>query len=525
MTDKKRILDRAINYLSPRWGAARQMMRTIGGYDSGSRSSSVFQEFITNTSDADTSFNWDAQRIIDRSRDMVRNVPVAGALINRICDHSIGDSGLRCHPQVDAKTLGWTDDEATRWQDETNQEWLLWSESEEADFNRTITFPEKTYLTLKSELEGGDCFTLFLSKKRPGSDYKLKLQTLEGEYCSNPGNTVNTETLFRGIESDAEGVPFRYWFSKNHPGDRTATAKKEDWQGRNIFSRNGDRVILHHYDKIRPGQTRGVPVLGPVTNKLLQLGRLTNAELMAAVINSYYAIVIKGDPKDTQQTLKNPQETQTLGDDERFTLATGAVTRIKGDVEFESFNPDRPNVNYEAFFKTIVTEIGAHVGVPRSLILMSFDKSFSASKGEILLAWAYFLSKRTHIALNLCQPTYERFLDEAVATGKIVAPGYFDSFRIRKAYRGSAFEQWTGPTRPAFDELKEAQAEKVWYELKVKSLTEITNGVSGRDWRKVNEQINRENESKGGMSEENQETLTGMIAAEVSRQAALRGEL
>jgi len=514
---KKNLLDRAINFFSPKWANSREYMRTVGGYEGGSTTSSIFQEFLTTTTDADSSVGWDADRIIARSRDNIRNVPVASAIVNRTCDHSIGDRGLRCHPQIDAAVLGMSDEQKTAWQEKTNGEWLRFTESEESDFQRTITFPEKTYLTLKSELEGGDCFTLFINKKRPGSDFNLKLQTVEGEYCSNPDRRTNTNQLYRGVQKDSEGVPVAYHFSKYHPGDKLSKTASNVWAQRQIFSRNGDRLVLHHYDKGRPGQTRGVPVLGPVTGKLLQLGRLSKAELMASVINSYYAIVVQGKPADTQPVLKNPEESETLGDDDKFKLGTGTIARVKPGTDFKSFDPSRPNTNYKPFFEAMVAEIGAAIGVPRSLILMSFDKSYSASRGEVLLAWVFFLAKRTHIAVNLCQPTYERWLDEAVATGKIAAPGYFNSLIIRKAYRGSAYEQWTGPTRPAFNELQEAKANEANHKMGVKSLTEITSALTGREWKKVNDQINQENKIKSPDVEQT-------VELELKRQAELRGE-
>jgi capsid protein len=129
---------------------------------------------------------------------------------------------------------------------------------------------------------------------------------------------------------------------------------------------------------------------------------------------------------------------------------------------------------------------------------MLFDKSYSASRGEVLLAWIYFLAKRTHVAVGLCQPTYEAFLDEAVALGRISAPGYFQNEIFRKAYQGSPYNQWTGPTRPAIDELKEARAHALYNSIGTQSLQEITTKTTGRSWQKVNEQIIREHNLRVG---------------------------
>jgi capsid protein len=149
-------------------------------------------------------------------------------------------------------------------------------------------------------------------------------------------------------------------------------------------------------------------------------------------------------------------------------------------------------------------EIGAGISIPKSLILMWFDRSYSASRGEVLLAWVFFMSMRTHIALNKCQPAYESFIDEAVARGILQAPGYFSDKRIRRAYLGSAYEQWTGPSMPAIDVLKEAKAEAVKInETKTKSRTQSTAEMDGTDWNEtVFPQLEEENEKLQDFTQE-----------------------
>jgi lambda family phage portal protein len=403
-------LDRIIEIFSPEKALKRKEARfelNNGRYDGGSTSSAIFQEFITTTTDADSSVDWDRSRIVARSRDNVRNVPIATGLIKRICDHAIGDKGLSLHAQVDKEVLGWEPEQAIVWQKQAESIWKYFSESKESDYKREQNIAEKTYLTLKSELEGGDCFTLFTNIKRTGFDFDLKLQSVEGEYVSNKDYIGNSSTLVEGVEKSIKGVPLRYWFSKFHPGDRLNYSGNK-WVPREIYDSRGRRNILHHTDPIRFGQTRGIPVLGPVTGKLLQIGRLSNAELMASVINSYYTLIVQGKVADTVQVKKSPNESNSaLSTDDKLTLGPGTIARVRPNTQIDSFDPKRPNLDFLPFFESMVAEIGAAVGVPKSLILMTFDKSYSASRGEVLLAWVYFLSKRTHIAVNFCQPVYE----------------------------------------------------------------------------------------------------------------------
>ena len=97
--------------------------------------------------------------------------------------------------------------------------------------------------------------------------------------------------------------------------------------------------------------------------------------------------------------------------------------------------------------------------------------------------------------------------------GRISAPGYFQNEMIRKAYQGSPYNQWTGPTRPAIDELKEARANALYNSIGTQSLQEITSKTTGRSWRKVNEQISREHKLRIEAGLETEVDIPGIVEA------------
>jgi len=478
---KRYLPERALKREQARIGL--EFLGKAGGYEGASKAISSFENFVTALSDPDQSIQYDRETLIERSRDYVRNKPIAGAILNRACDHAVGADGLNLQSTIDAKFLGLSRQQAQTWQQGVEAEFRLFAESHESDFARTENFYQKTYSTLHSELEGGDCFSLLVNKPRPGSPYDLKIQTIEAERVSNPDNQSNDETLRFGIERDADGVPVRVHISNRFPLTTRGGAGMT-WQAREIFSlKSGRRNILHHYDQVRPDQSRGVPILSTVSEKLLNLSTLSNAELLASVLNSYYVIFITGAKQSTGVARKNPTASESQQSDQTVKMGSGSVITMPDDVEIESFDPNRPSQLFQPFFEAIVAEIGARVGVPKSLILMTFDRSYSASRGEVLLGWVYFLAKRLHIANTFCQPVYEAFLDEAVAKGFITAPGYFSDIRIRKAYCGSAYSQWRGPTMPAIDVLKEAQAEAIKItQSQTRSRKQSANEVDGVDW-------------------------------------------
>ena len=56
---------------------------------------------------------------------------------------------------------------------------------------------------------------------------------------------------------------------------------------------------------------------------------------------------------------------------------------------------------------------------------------------------------------DFCQPVYERWLMEAVGSGRIKAPGFFNDPAVRKAWSRC---QWNGPAPGMIDPVKEVEA-------------------------------------------------------------------
>lgn len=91
---------------------------------------------------------------------------------------------------------------------------------------------------------------------------------------------------------------------------------------------------------------------------------------------------------------------------------------------------------------------------------------------------------------NFCQPAYEVWLAEAVARGRVKAPGFFDDPLIRAAWCGA---RWIGPTQGSLDPLKEAKAAVLQIQHALKTHEQVTRETGGGDWDENVEQVAAEN--------------------------------
>ncbi|XJI81796.1 phage portal protein (plasmid) [Escherichia coli] len=200
-------------------------------------------------------------------------------------------------------------------------------------------------------------------------------------------------------------------------------------------SKTGRRNILHvMQDFERPGQRRGVPVLAPVIEALKQLGRYTDAELVAAVVSGMFTVFIKTDAPDGPVGESGiPQYEQIDNhDDNTQEMGNGSIVSLGEGESIDTANPGRPNTAFDGFVVAICRQIGAALELPYELLVKHFTASYSASRAALLEAWKMFRMRRDWMVQSFCQPIYEEWLTEAVAKGRVIAPGFFMVLNIAR---------------------------------------------------------------------------------------------
>ena len=98
--------------------------------------------------------------------------------------------------------------------------------------------------------------------------------------------------------------------------------------------------------------------------------------------------------------------------------------------------------------------------------------------------------RRALIVEQFCQPVYETWLAEAVALGRINAPGFFTDPAIRSAYCKA---QWLGPVQGHLDPTKEVKADILAVQHGFKTHEQVTREYGGGDWNENVERLKDEN--------------------------------
>ncbi len=507
ITVRENLLERVFRAYDPVKANARfeakvdgTYMAVSGGYVGASKTRKALRSWNPFTNEADTELSYDLPTLRDRSFDLIKNDPIAGTAIDTVTTHVVG-SGLKVRPQIDETVLKMTEDEADEWEAHTLREFNLFEKY--CDAGRQHSFGWLQELAFRNSLAAGDIFAPLPMISRPETPYKTKIQLIEAARVCNPNWKADTAKLINGVEKDAAGAAIAYYITNQYPR-RLFSKGKLKWKRYNIYGKNGRRNILHLCKPTRIGQTRTEPYLAPVIEPLKQLGRFTEAELMASVVQGMTTVFVKteaqGDDGNALGLPSAPGNDSKDANNKDYEMGYGKVVEMAPGESIEMVDPNRPNANFDPFFMAIVKQVGARLGVPAEMLLQQYTTSYVAARAAILQAWKFFRIRRQWLVDYFCQPVYEAFMDEAVATGRIHAPGYFSDPVIRQAYLGTV---WIGPPQGMLKEKEEAEAAKIMVDEDWKTRDEVTSEMTGGIYkRKIRQRIKEENDRKaGGRSE------------------------
>lgn len=449
-----------------------------------------------------------AQRDIDdnnytirqRARMLYMGAPIATSAIRTNRTNVIG-TGLIPKSAIDADYLGMDKEGAILWQQQAEREFALWAESKACDATGVNNFCGIQQLAFMSWMLSGDVFVLIEhSRRTKTAPYGLRLHVIEADRVASPTNgklsalgswttaeLPNGNLCHDGVEIDKAGAIVAYHIRNTYPQEYMARPT-ETVRILAYGQKTGLPNILHLMDSERPEQYRGVSYLAHVIEPLAQIKRYSDAELVAAVIQSFYTafITTEAEPNEIPFNEATPMDEVDKGEgeeeddyDNEYEMGPGQFNVLKPGENITLADPKRPTSTFAEFTHAIAEEIGAALEIPVDLLLKEFNSSYSASRAALMEAWKSFRMRRTWFIDDFCKPVWELWMTEAVALGRIRAPGFFSDPAIRQAYLRC---EWIGPSQGQLDPVKEINAEVIAIEQGLTTREAAAIRYNGSSW-------------------------------------------
>ena len=498
--------ERAAPEETDRHGSSRMASATGYGNHGASQTKNSLLGWLVNGQSAEDDIDAHSNTLRRRARDLYAGGGLARSGPATMTTNVVG-WGVRPKPKIDGEVLNMTDEACDEWERNTLREFELWAENVMCDAERQKNFYTLQELAFRSQLISGDVFVLFGMKENKRTPYQTTIRLLEADRISTPeSNGEESEIkeqesggrIIDGVEIDQEGVVIRYHITNRHP--RMENSSQEvTWTPIDAIGKDtGYPNILHIMRHERPEQRRGIPFVAAQIEQIKQLDRYINAELAANVVSSMLAVFLTSKEDDGKAGMEDAvnEDEKVTNDELKIELAPGAIYDLPPGKEVTTANPIRNNSAFSSFVSAYEEVIGASMGVPKEVLVKKYDSNYTASRTAIMDFWREVRVYRTAFNSSFNQPIYEQWLSEAVAIGRIEAPGFFDDPAVRQAWCGC---EWRGSSMGHIDPIKEVNAARQRIDLNITTEEQEASEYNGNDWSANVRQRQKEIEARGQM--------------------------
>jgi lambda family phage portal protein len=372
------------------------------------------KNWFTQSFSANSELRFDLVTLRNRSRDLCRNNPYAKRAVQAIANNTVG-SGIRPKPfEMKAGP-----------EKQLKRAWMNWAESVTCDFDGMYTFYGLQKLVMRALVESGEC--LVIRKYNRG---KLQIQVLESDHIDNNMDGMNERgRVIMGIQFDKSGNKIGYWLYDHHPGE---------------IMHFGDlpsvyypiENVLHIFEKLRPGQVRGVPFGVSVFLRLKDFDEYEDAQLVRQKIAACFSVFVTGDAAD--------YDTQSDVDIlER--VEPGIIEVLPPGKQITMAAPPGTGTDYGPYTQRVLQAVAAGFGVPYEILTTDLSNvNFSSGRMGFMEFYRSISEWQDNILIPLlCQPVWAWFVEWQFTLGN-----------IRKLETAT----WTTPRRSMIDPEKEAKS-------------------------------------------------------------------
>ena len=424
-------LDRTVGLFSPRHGLARARYRqalaiAARGYE-GAGVGRRTEGWRTPGTGANSEVAVALPRLRDRSRDLVRNNPHAAKAVQALVSNLVGTGIVARARSGDPERNEAAD--------------ALWSRFvRQCDADGRTDFSGLQALVARTMVESGECLVRLRPRRSDdGLVVPLQLQVLEADHLdgTRSADLPGGGFIQQGIEFDALGRRVAYWLYPLHPGEVTSF-RRGSLRSRRIPA----SFVAHIFEKLRPGQERGVPWCAPAILKLRDLDEYDDAELIRKKIEACFAaFVTEGEEGETLG------QARIDGDGRRIeSFEPGMIEYLPAGRDVKFASPSASG-GYPEYMRLQLHAVAAGFGLTYELLTGDLSQvNYSSIRAGLIefrrrmeaLQWQVLIP-------GLCDPVWRRFVELAQATGQL-PPGDYGV-------------EWTAPRFEAVDPLKDAKAD------------------------------------------------------------------
>lgn len=338
-----------------------------------------------------------------------------------------------------------------------------------------VGLADKVRTLAEAEDVDGEAFAAFTNND--DLEYvSLDLRVFECDRVTTPPGAKDFPEV-DGIETDRAGRPTYYHVLRRHPGDNGPFSAGQFGE----FDRYPARQVIHLFERDRPEQYRGVPLMTAALPLYAYLRRLTLSALNSAELAAMISGVIE-DPNGVDSP--EDEGAPLIEEMEAVPFTRGALLTLTGGKKAHAFMPAQPAPSISEFTTQILTEAGRAAGEMRNTATgSSADYNYSSGRLDHLPRQRGIRIRRERFERQF----YDRVFRAWYAEG-LLRDGYLpEGLPPASAWNW----RWHWDAAESIDPVKDASAAEIRKRIGLTTDADEL-AAAGKDWEEVYRQLAKE---------------------------------
>jgi lambda family phage portal protein len=410
-----------------------------------------------------------------RALRMVVNSGFLTGAVNAVSAAVVGP-GLRLSLRPDYQSLGWDEKDAREWSSKAEKMFRAWASTPmECDAAGELTLSQMQQAQFAAYLAYGESLALIPVVKRSGSSTATKVSLVPPSRIEEKNDPHNN--LYMGVRTNRWGMPKAYRIKEWRDGQ---------WVVRELKARDrGGLKNISHCKDPSIATTRGFPILGPILKASKQFDQYADGNMQKMMIQTIFAAVLTSktagpaafdgimtdtDRKGLESFAK--QRKQWYSSAKIDLREHGRIAHLAPDDELNFVEAKGASADYDIFVQWLLREIAVGLGVTYDTV-SGDDRgaTYSSIRMGSAKEWLRVEKWRENIVIPFSNAVLIRWMDEAIATGRLDFPGGYEVWRENMSY--AARGTWAGPAKPQADDFKTARAHEVLKDVGATTLRNI----------------------------------------------------
>jgi lambda family phage portal protein len=451
----------------------------------------------------DSEAGWARDLLTARARDLARNNGYAAGAAAREVDAVVGAS-FRPAAKPDWRALGIDRAEAARVAGEMEAAWRLWADDPRrtACAQRASGWGGLAALAYRSYLLDGDAIGVLHWREDAPGPFATALRVVDPDLLANPQDAMDRADLRGGVELDAHGAAVAYHFRREHRAAVWGAAQAWVWDRIDRETPWGRPVVVHHFDRARADQTRGVSRFTPIIDALKMTDKHARTEVQAAVLGALLGLFVQSqmDPDSVNELLSTGSEAavgnlvgyaaarDAMHDQRGITFGGVRIPVLPPGDTIQTVSATRPAGQFADFEAACLRRIAAGLGTSYEQLALDWSKvNYSSARAALVEIWRGWTANRRRFADGFCAPVWLAVMEEAVDLGLVRLPAGAPDFHAAPGAWCRA--KWIGPGRGWVDPVKEVEGAVLRVSAGLSTMEDEAAELSGADYEETLAQL------------------------------------